>query len=77
MMMGSARCGKVEPVVVPFVVENAIFLMTGSRARGEDGSFWASAGLATGDNVVILVTCRFREIQRRRLLAQSCGFIYL
>jgi hypothetical protein len=47
MMMVRSGCEKVELVVVPFVVVNAI-LMTGSCVRGGDGSFWASEGLARG-----------------------------
>jgi hypothetical protein len=52
MMMVRSRCKKVKLVVLPFVVVNAI-LMTGSHVRGIDGSFWASEGLATGDNLVL------------------------
>jgi hypothetical protein len=55
MMMVRSRCGKVKPVVVPFVLVNVI-LMTGSCVRGIDGSFWASEGPATGDNLVLLGT---------------------
>jgi hypothetical protein len=55
MMMVRSRCRKVKAVVVPFAVVNAI-LMTGSRVRGVDGSFWASEGLATRDNLVLLGT---------------------
>jgi hypothetical protein len=40
MMMVRSGCGKVKPVVVPFVVVNAI-LMTGSRG----GTTWCSWAL--------------------------------
>jgi hypothetical protein len=55
MMMVRSGCGKVKPVVVPFEVVTAI-LITGTHVQGVDGSFWASEGLATGNNLVLLGT---------------------
>jgi hypothetical protein len=60
MMMVRSGCGKFKPVVVPFAVVNVI-LLTGSGVQGIDGSFWASEGLATGDNLVLLGTGCYDE----------------
>ena len=71
-MMVRSGCGKVKPVVVPFVVENAIVL-TGSLVRGVDGSFWASWGLATGDNLVLLGTGCYDDEDRDSVWLSPLG----